>query len=63
VSRLLVVGPGLSAAAARRSGGEGYAVGLVARREEAFAELASALRDDGVRVERATPPEAAAVRP
>jgi short-subunit dehydrogenase len=65
VPHLLVVGagPGISAAAAPRFGGEGYAVGLVARREEALAELGSALRDDGVRVEWATPPEATAVRP
>ncbi len=38
---LLVVGagPGIAAATARRFGREGYAVGLVARREEALAEL------------------------
>lgn len=48
---LLIIGagPGISAATARRFGREGYAVGLVARREETLAELGAALRDDGVR--------------
>lgn len=48
---LLIIGagPGISAATARRFGRAGYAVGLVARREEALAELGAALRDDGVR--------------
>ena len=47
---LLVVGagPGIAAATARRFGRDGCAVGLVARREEALAELGSALRDAGV---------------
>ena len=47
---LLVVGagPGISAATARRLAGDGYAVGLIARREEALAELGDELRADGV---------------
>jgi NADP-dependent 3-hydroxy acid dehydrogenase YdfG len=50
VPHLLIIGagPGISAATARRFGRAGYAVGLVARREEALAELAEALRGDGV---------------
>ena len=53
---LLVIGagPGIAAATARRLGGDGYDVSLVARREAPLAELASALRDDGVRVGWAT---------
>jgi NADP-dependent 3-hydroxy acid dehydrogenase YdfG len=53
---LLIVGagPGIAAATARRFGGQGYAVGLVARREEALAELGAGLRADGVRVEWST---------
>jgi NADP-dependent 3-hydroxy acid dehydrogenase YdfG len=49
---LLVVGagPGIAAATARRFGREGYAVGLVARREAALAGLADELRADGARV-------------
>ena len=56
VKHLLVVGagPGISAATARRFGALGWAVGLVARREAPLAELGSALRADGVRVEWAT---------
>jgi NADP-dependent 3-hydroxy acid dehydrogenase YdfG len=56
VPHLLVVGagPGISAATARRLGGSGYAVGLVARREGPLAEIGSALRADGVRTEWAT---------
>jgi NADP-dependent 3-hydroxy acid dehydrogenase YdfG len=52
---LLVVGagPGISAATARRLGREGYAVGLVARREEALAELQSDLAGDGILAARA----------
>jgi NADP-dependent 3-hydroxy acid dehydrogenase YdfG len=52
---LLVVGagPGIAAATARRFGREGYAVGLVARRDEALIELADALVLDGVLVGRA----------
>ena len=47
---LLIIGAGsgISAATARRFGREGYAVGLVARREEALAELGQALRGDGI---------------
>ena len=49
---LLVVGagPGIAAAAARRLGRDGYAVSLVARREAPLAQLAAALRADGVPV-------------
>ena len=47
-------GPGISAATARRLGAEGYAVGLVARREGAIAELGATLRRDGVRAEWVT---------
>ena len=52
---LLVVGagPGIAAATARRFGRHGYAVGLVARREEALIELQAALAGDGVLVGRA----------
>ena len=53
---LLIVGagPGISAATARRLGGEGYAVGLVARREDALAAHGAELRDEGIRTEWAT---------
>jgi NADP-dependent 3-hydroxy acid dehydrogenase YdfG len=53
---LLVVGagPGISAATAARFAADGYAVGLVARREAPLAELGSALRADGARAEWAT---------
>jgi NADP-dependent 3-hydroxy acid dehydrogenase YdfG len=53
---LLVVGagPGISAATARRFGREGYAVGLVARGEEALEELRSDLAGDGILAGRAT---------
>jgi NADP-dependent 3-hydroxy acid dehydrogenase YdfG len=56
VPHLLVVGagPGISTATARRLGAQGYAAGLVARREGPLAELGAALREDGVRTEWAT---------
>jgi NADP-dependent 3-hydroxy acid dehydrogenase YdfG len=52
---LLIVGagPGISAATARRFGREGYAVGLVARREEALASLQAELAGEGVLAGRA----------
>ena len=55
MSHLLVIGagPGISAATARRFGREGYAVGLVARREEALAELQSDLAGHGILAGRA----------
>ncbi|HZB20080.1 MAG TPA: SDR family NAD(P)-dependent oxidoreductase [Blastococcus sp.] len=50
---LLVVGagPGISAATARRLGGDGYAVGLIGRRQGALAELGNDLRRSVQRVE------------
>ena len=53
---LLIVGagPGISGATARRFGAEGFDVGLIARREEALAEVGADLRADGVRTEWAT---------
>jgi NADP-dependent 3-hydroxy acid dehydrogenase YdfG len=56
VPHLLVVGAGggVSAATARRLGRDGYAVGLVARREESLAQLGTALRAEGMRAEWAT---------
>jgi len=53
VPHLLVVGagPGISAATARRLGREGYAVGLVARKEATLAELGKELRSEGVPTE------------
>jgi NADP-dependent 3-hydroxy acid dehydrogenase YdfG len=55
VPHLLIVGagPGIAAATARRFGREGYAVGLIARREEALLELENALTADGILVGRA----------
>jgi NADP-dependent 3-hydroxy acid dehydrogenase YdfG len=52
---LLIVGagPGISAATARRFGREGYAVGLVARREEALAGLQDELAAEGILAGRA----------
>jgi short-subunit dehydrogenase len=54
--RLVVIGagPGLGRAIARRFGREGFAVTLVARREQALGELARQLRDDGIAVDTAT---------
>ena len=46
-------GPGISTATARRLGRAGYAVGLIARREEALAELQSELSADGILAGRA----------
>jgi NADP-dependent 3-hydroxy acid dehydrogenase YdfG len=56
VPHLLVVGagPGISAATARRLGREGYAVGLIGRRQAALAELGAELREDVPRVEWAS---------
>jgi NADP-dependent 3-hydroxy acid dehydrogenase YdfG len=56
VPHLLIVGagPGISGATARRFGAEGFDVGLIARREEALAEVGADLRADGVRTEWAT---------
>lgn len=53
---LLVVGagPGISQATARRLAADGYAVGLVARREGPLTEVGSGLREEGVRTEWAT---------
>jgi NADP-dependent 3-hydroxy acid dehydrogenase YdfG len=50
---LLVVGagPGISAATARRLGAEGYAVGLIGRRQAALAEQGAELRQSVSRVE------------
>ena len=55
MSHLLIVGagPGISAATARRFAADGYAVGLVARREGALADLQAELAADGVLVGRA----------
>ena len=52
---LLIVGagPGIAAATARRLGAEGYAVGLIARREEALAELHSELSSHDILAGRA----------
>ena len=53
---LLVVGagPGISGATARRLGGEGYAVGLIARREEPLARHGEELRAEGIATEWTT---------
>jgi short-subunit dehydrogenase len=51
---ILGAGPGLSASIARRFGREGFAVTLVARREQALAELADQLGVDGITVHTAT---------
>jgi NADP-dependent 3-hydroxy acid dehydrogenase YdfG len=56
VPHLLIVGagPGIAAATARRLGTDGYAVGLIARRQAALAELGEELRSAGVRTEWAS---------
>jgi NADP-dependent 3-hydroxy acid dehydrogenase YdfG len=53
---LLIVGagPGISGATARRLGADGYAVGLIARREETLAQHGEELRAEGIRTEWAT---------
>jgi short-subunit dehydrogenase len=51
---ILGAGPGLSASIAHRFGREGFAVTLVARREQALAELADQLRGAGITVDTAT---------
>jgi short-subunit dehydrogenase len=51
---ILGAGPGLSASIARRFGREGFAVTLVARREQALAELADQLRGESITVDTAT---------
>jgi NADP-dependent 3-hydroxy acid dehydrogenase YdfG len=52
VPHLLIIGagPGIATASARRFGGDGYVVSLVARRAEPLAALAGRLREDGVTV-------------
>lgn len=47
VAAVLGVGPGLGAAIARRFVGEGFAVGLMARREEGLAEIRQEIESDG----------------
>jgi short-subunit dehydrogenase len=51
---ILGAGPGLSNSIARRFAREGFAVTLVARREQALAELADQLRAEGIAVDTAT---------
>jgi NADP-dependent 3-hydroxy acid dehydrogenase YdfG len=53
VSHLLVVGagPGISGATARRFGADGFAVGLIARGEQALAAQGRELRKSGIRTE------------
>ena len=53
MTHLLVVGagPGIAAATARRLAGEGYALGLIGRRQGALAELGADLRTAVTRVE------------
>ena len=47
VAAVLGVGPGLGAAIARRFAGEGFAVGLLARREESLAETRQDIEGEG----------------
>jgi NAD(P)-dependent dehydrogenase (short-subunit alcohol dehydrogenase family) len=49
VAAVVGVGPGLGAAVARRFAREGYAVALLARREESFAPVAAAIEAAGGR--------------
>ena len=47
VAAVLGVGPGLGAAVARRFAGEGFAVAMMARREESLAEIRRDIEYDG----------------
>jgi len=47
VAAVLGVGPGLGAAVARRFAGEGFAVAVMARREESLTEIRQDIEDDG----------------
>ena len=47
VAAVLGIGPGLGAAIARRFAGEGFAVAMLARREESLAEIRQDIEDDG----------------
>jgi NAD(P)-dependent dehydrogenase (short-subunit alcohol dehydrogenase family) len=49
VAAILGVGPGLGAAIARRFAGEGFAVALMARREESVAAVREEITESGVR--------------
>ena len=51
---ILGVGPGLGASIARRFGREGFAVTLVARREQPLVDLADTLRSAGISADTAT---------
>src|SRR5829696_8044403 len=46
VAAVLGVGPGLGAAVARRFAGEGFAVAMMARREESLAEIRQDIEED-----------------
>jgi NAD(P)-dependent dehydrogenase (short-subunit alcohol dehydrogenase family) len=47
VAAVLGVGPGLGAAVARRFAGEGFAVAMMARREERLAQIQQDIEGDG----------------
>jgi NAD(P)-dependent dehydrogenase (short-subunit alcohol dehydrogenase family) len=47
VAAVLGVGPGLGAAVVRRFAGEGFAVAMMARREESLAEIRQDIEGDG----------------
>jgi NAD(P)-dependent dehydrogenase (short-subunit alcohol dehydrogenase family) len=47
VAAVLGVGPGLGAALARRFAGEGFAVAMMARREDSLAQIRQDIEDDG----------------